>query len=137
MAYPFPDPRTELSKLYNQPGLAGDITSVASRNINNQTNRRVEDLLSRFATSGMNRTGISGVALNDIYSNAGEQLTNASVQGANADRNYRYKILAKLLGLQMFEDNKPSPWGSVLGKLLGACAQVGSAALLANANKEG
>ena len=122
MPYPFPDPRTELSKLYNQPGLAGDITSIASKGINDQTRTRVDDLLSRLATSGRDITGISGAALNNVYSNAGKQLTNASVQGANADRNMRLNILSQLLGLQINEDNQPGfldSLGGIVGSLAG------------------
>ena len=113
------NPASELTSLFQAPNTLGkDIISSASKNINDLTRKRISDLLSQLATSGLSRSGIGGVAVNDILSNANDALTNASVQGNLADRNYKLQILSKLLGFQAQQDSNPG-FFDFLGGLVG------------------
>lgn len=89
----------------NQP--YQDYMSTAVGGINNQTKKRIRALLSKFSNTGMARSGISGAAENDIYSNAGEQIQNVSAQGGLMQQQNRNQILAQLLGLAEYQDSKP------------------------------
>jgi hypothetical protein len=99
---------------YNNSQPYQDYTSTATASINNQTRKRVRDLLSKFSTTGMGRSGISGAAMNDIYSNAGESISSVGANAATMEAQNRQAILGKLLGLYEYEDNKTN-FGDVLG----------------------
>lgn len=111
----------------NQP--YKDYVSSASANINNLTRKRVRDLLSKYSTTGLGRSGISGAALNGVYSTAGQNLSNVAAQGATMQAQNRQQILSQMLGLAEYQDSKPG-FGSILGQLISGGAQVGAAALL-------
>ncbi len=96
----------------NQPFQAG------AQAITDQTNTRVQDFLSRLATTGLGRTGIGGAGLNQIYSNSGKQFGNLAASSAQN----RTNIISQLLGLhkfdKQFEQNKLG-FGDVFGSILG------------------
>ena len=92
----------------NQPFQAG------AQAITDQTNTRVQDFLSRLATTGLGRTGIGGAGLNQIYSNSGKQFGNLAASSAQN----RTNIISQLLGLHKFEQNKLG-FGDVFGSILG------------------
>ena len=107
--------------------------SSASANINNLTNKRVRDLMSRFSTTGLGRSGISGAALNQVYSTAGQNLSDVAAQGAQLDEQSRRAIINQLLGLEQlkfqreqqdfgFGDVLGAVGGGVLGSVLGPVA---------------
>ena len=108
-----------------------DYVGTATASINNQTRKRVKDLLGKFSTTGMGRSGISGAAENDIYSNAGQQISQVGAQGEQMTQQNHMQILSQLLGLSEYQDSK-SGFGDILGavggKLLGsATGGLGSA----------
>lgn len=108
--------------------------SAAASDINKQTNKNVDDTLSRFATTGLSRSGIQGAALDDIYAGGSDAITNAAGQ----ETMNKLGILNSLISVQNSQeqlDNQPSGWGQVLGNLFSGAAQVGSAALLASDKK--
>lgn len=98
------------------------LISSGTRNINNLTRKRVNDLLSRLSTTGLGRSGISGAALNDIYSSAGDSLANVSAQGAQLQANQRSDLINKLLGLYKYQDQSSFDLGDILGTGLGLVA---------------
>ena len=114
----------------NQP--ANDYVSSATAGINNQTRKRVKDLLGKFSTTGMGRSGISGAAQNDIYSNAGQNISQVNAQGEEMTQRNHMQLLSQLLGLAEYQDSKPGfgdVLGAVGGKLLGsATGGVGAGA---------
>ena len=115
---------------YNNPQPAQDYISTASANINNLTRKRARNLMSQYSTTGMGRSGIEGAALNDVYSNAGQNLSQVAAQGEQMRAQERMQALSKMLGLYEFNQSQQPNWGDVLGKTLSAAAQVGSAALI-------
>src|ERR1035437_3045856 len=100
----------------NQP--ANDYVSSATAGINNQTRKRVKDLLGKFSTTGMGRSGISGAAQNDIYSNAGQNISQVNAQGEQMTQQNHMQTLSQLLGLAEYQDQKPG-FGDVLGAVGG------------------
>jgi len=108
-----------LQSQYDNSTPVNDYISSASAGINNQTNKRVRDLMSRFSNTGMSRSGISGASLNDIYSNAGGQLSNVASQGEMMNMQNRSQILNQMLGLYKYQDQKPT-WGDVAGGVAGS-----------------
>lgn len=113
---------------YNNPTAGKEFVSSASSQIQNLTKKRVRDLLSKFSTTGMSRSGISGVAQNDIYSNAGEQLSGVAAQGAQMDENTRMKALQGMEGIAQYEDQKPTFLdflGSMAGQVGGMAGGMG------------
>lgn len=109
----------------------GEALSVASTQISNLTRKRVRDLLSRFSTTGLSRTGITGAALSDVYAGANVALGSAAVKADELKSRRRMEMIQLLLGQQRFEDSQPSIWGNILGQLISGGAQVGSAAIMA------
>ena len=105
-----------MSAYNNDP--SKDYVSTATGSINDQTRKRVRDLLSKFSTTGMGRSGISGAATNDIYSNAGQQISQVGAQGEQMQAQNQQNILGKLLGLYEYQDQKTS-FGDVLGGMAG------------------
>ena len=76
----------------------------------------------------MSRSGISGVAQNDIYSNAGEQLSSVSAQGAQMDERTRMQALQGMEGIAQYEDQKPTFLdflGSMAGQVGGMAGGMG------------
>ena len=121
-----------LQGLYaNDPSQA--YVGSATAAINNQTKKRVKDLQSKFSTTGMSRSGISGAAENDIYSNAGQNLSEVNAKGEEMNMNNKMNILGMMDKTQELDD-QASPWGSILGKILGAGAQVGAGLLTGGAS---
>jgi len=117
---------------YNNNSPANDYVSSATAGINNQTRKRVKDLLGKFSTTGMGRSGISGAAQNDIYSNAGQNISQVNAQGEEMTQRNHMQLLSQLLGLAEYQDSKPGfgdVLGAVGGKLLGsATGGVGAGA---------
>ena len=109
---------------YNNNSPANDYVSSATSGINNQTRKRVKDLLGKFSTTGMGRSGISGAAQNDIYSNAGQQISQVNAQGEQMTQQNHMQTLSQLLGLSEYQDSK-SGFGDILGAISGKL--VGSA----------
>jgi hypothetical protein len=103
---------------YNNSQPYMNYVTSATASINNNTRKRVRDLLSRYSTTGMGRSGISGSALNDIYSNAGESISSVGANAATMEAQNRQAILGKLLGLYQYEDSKTGV-GDVLGDIGG------------------
>lgn len=124
-----------LQGLYSQ-NPAQQYVSSASANINNLTRKRARDMLSRYAITGLGRSGVSGTALNDVYSSAGQELSDVAARGAEMDFNNKYNLINSMLQVQQLE-NQPSPWGLLLGQLLSGGLQLGGSAILANAMKSG
>ena len=110
---------------YNNSLPVQNYVSAASTGINNQTNKAIRDLWSRFATTGMSRSGIGGAAANQIYSGAGQNLSNVAAQGEVMQQQARENDINKLLGIAQYEDSKPT-FGDYIGSILG---QVGGTAL--------
>jgi len=117
---------------YNTNSPANDYVSSATAGINQQTRKRVQDLLGKFSSTGMGRSGISGAAENDIYSNAGQNISQVNAQGEEMTQNNHMQILSQLLGLEEYKDAKPNFLDTIAGiggKLGGsALGGVGSAA---------
>lgn len=127
------DPQQLLRNEIDQFGYKnGDAFNVASGAINDVTQKRVQDLLSRYSTSGLSRSGIQGAALNNVYANTDKALGSAAVQSKESMANRRARIIAMLLQNQQYEDSQPSAFGQIAGSLISGGAQVGSAALLAS-----
>ena len=121
-----------LQGLYaNDPSQA--YVGSATAAINNQTKKRVKDLQSKFSTTGMSRSGISGAAENDIYSNAGQNLSEVNAKGEEMNMNNKMNILGMMDKTQELDD-QASPWGGLLGKLLSGGAEIGAAALTGGAS---
>ena len=102
-----------------------EFTSTATANINRLTNKRVRDLLSRFATTGLNRSGISGAALSDVYSTAGQNLSDVAARGAELDFQSRQAIINQLLGLEQLKFQREQAdfdIGDILGAVGGGFA---------------
>ena len=97
-----------LGQQYANPSGGKELVSSASTQINNLTRKRVRDLLSKFSTTGMGRSGISGAATNDIYSGAGENLASASAKGAELDQNTRMQALGEMGKIAEYQDSKPT-----------------------------
>jgi hypothetical protein len=116
---------------YNTNSPANDYVSSATAGINQQTRKRVQDLLGKFSSTGMGRSGISGAAENDIYSNAGQNISQVNAKGEEMTQNNHMQVLSQLLGLSEYQDSKPGfgdVLGAVGGKLLGgATGGLGSA----------
>jgi hypothetical protein len=117
---------------YNTNSPANDYVSSATAGINQQTRKRVQDLLGKFSSTGMGRSGISGAAENDIYSNAGQNISQVNAKGEEMTQNNHMQVLSQLLGLGEYEDAKPNFLDTIAGiggKLGGsALGGVGSAA---------
>ena len=113
-----------LMQEYGNNTAANDYVSSATSGINNQTRKRVKDLLGKFSTTGMGRSGISGAAQNDIYSNAGQQISQVNAQGEQMTQQNHMQTLSQLLGLSEYQDSK-SGFGDILGAISGKL--VGSA----------
>jgi hypothetical protein len=107
-----------LMSAYGNDKPVQDYVSTATTGINNLTRKRVRDLLSKFSTTGMGRSGISGAAMNDIYSNAGESISEVGARGEEITANNRSRIIGQLLGLAEYQDQKTNV-GDVLGFLGG------------------
>ncbi len=114
---------------YNNTGPIRDYTSSAIGGVNRLTNKRVRDLLSRYATTGMGRTGTSGAALSDVYSTAGRNITEATTQGALMEQQQRQRSIENLLNLYQFEESQPG-WEDMVGKLLGSGTEIAAAAIM-------
>jgi len=127
---------SKINSLLNQiySGGTDDFVSNASAQINRQTDRNVEDTLSRFSTTGLGRSGIGGAAVNDIYAGSADALTNVAAQGSQMDVQNKLAAINGMLQVKQLQD-QPSAWGQILGQLIGGGAQVGSSAMLANALK--
>jgi hypothetical protein len=111
-----------LSSQYNNNQPANDYVSGASAQINNLTRSRVKSMLSKYATTGMNRSGISGVALNDTYANADEQLSSVANQGAVMKQQNQMQALGQMSNIAEYQDQKPGALdylGSLGGQLIG------------------
>lgn len=117
-----------LQDQYNNVTPVKDFVSTASGNINKQTKKRVRDMNSKFANTGMGRSGISGVALNDIYSNSADSLQSVAAQGENMEQNYRTNLLGQMGSIAQYEDQKPTAL-DYLGSLLGQAGGVGLGAI--------
>jgi len=115
------DPRHVLWQDYYSPGVGQDYTSSAGALINDLTSKRVKDLLSGYATSGLSRSGIQGAAVNNAYSQAGQQLSSVAAQGSQMDSNKRLQILRLLFGEQAQQANQPGA-GDFFGTLAGGLA---------------
>ena len=113
-----------LMQEYGNNTAANDYVSSATAGINNQTRDRVKKLLSKFSTTNMGRSGISGAAQNDIYSNAGQQISQVNAQGEQMTQQNHMQTLSQLLGLSEYQDSK-SGFGDILGAISGKL--VGSA----------
>lgn len=105
------------------------MASTATASINKLTGKRVRDLMSRFSNTNMARSGISGVAANDMYSNAGESIGKVNAEAEQMNMQNRSDMISKLLGLYQYEDNakrSETDWMDVLGgiggKFLGSAA---------------
>lgn len=107
-----------LIEAYNNPAPFRNYVSTATTGINEQTRKRVRDLLGKFSTTGMGRSGISGAALGDIYSGAGQNISEVGARGATMEAQNRNQILNQLLGLAEYQDQKVG-FGDVLGFLGG------------------
>lgn len=122
-----------LGQQFMNPQGGSQLTSNASTQINNQTRGAITNLLSKFSTTGMGRSGISGAATNGIYSGAGEQLTNASAQGAQLDQNTKMQSLGEMGQIAQYQDQKPGFMnflGSLFGQAGGTATGFGLAKLL-------
>lgn len=97
----------------NQAG--NDYTATASANINNATNKNVKGLQSKFATTGLGRSGIGGAAINDAYATGNEGLSQAAAQGEQINQQNRSDMLNKLLGLYQFDQSQPNLGNTLLG----------------------
>jgi len=126
------DPRHMLWRQYYNNDNGGGAFSMASKGINDQTNKAVTNLLSRFSNSGLSRSGIQGAALNNLYGQANNALGNTAVNADQAAQQRKLQILQMLFGEQRQQDSEPSAFGSILGSLISGGAQVGSAAILAS-----
>jgi hypothetical protein len=108
---------------YNNNNAANDYASSATAGINQQTRKRVKDLLGKFSSTGMGRSGISGAAESDIYSNSGQQISDVNARSEQMTQQNHMQVLSQLLGLSEYQDSK-SGFGDVLGavggKLLGS-----------------
>lgn len=117
---------------YNNNSPANDYVSSATAGINNQTRKRVQDLLGKFSSTGMGRSGISGAAQSDIYSNAGQNISQVNATGEQMTQQNHMQVLSQLLGLSEYQDAKPNFLDAIAGiggKLGGsALGGVGSAA---------
>lgn len=113
-----------LMQEYGNNTAANDYVSSATSGINQQTRKRVNDLLGKFSTTNMGRSGISGAAQNDIYSNAGQQISQVNAQGEQMTQQNHMQTLSQLLGLSEYQDSK-SGFGDILGAISGKL--VGSA----------
>jgi len=117
----------------NNSAPVNNYVSTASAGINNQTNEAVKKLMAKFATTGMNRSGISGVALNDAYKTGGQELNNVAAQGEMMQQQQRTQAIQQLLGISQYEDQKPGIMdylGSVLGQVGGMAAGAGTSDLM-------
>jgi hypothetical protein len=117
---------------YNNNNAANDYASSATAGINQQTRKRVKDLLGKFSSTGMGRSGISGAAESDIYSNSGQQISDVNARSEQMTQQNHMQVLSQLLGLGEYEDAKPNFLDTIAGiggKLGGsALGGVGSAA---------
>jgi hypothetical protein len=107
---------------YNNSTPYKDYMSAAIGGINRQTQKRANEMQSKYATTGMGRTGTSGAALSDIYSTGGESITSAAAQGATMQAQSRQNLINQLLGLYQTEsanEAQSSDWGDVLGSMAG------------------
>lgn len=103
------------------------MASTATASINKLTGKRVRDLMSRFSNTNMARSGISGVAANDMYSNAGESIGKVNAEAEQMNMQNRSNMISKLLGLYQYEDQakrSETDWTDVLG--YGAGTLLGS-----------
>ena len=107
---------------YNNPQPAQDYISTASANINNLTRKRARNLMSQYSTTGMGRSGIEGAALNDVYSNAGQNLSQVAAQGEQMRAQERQNALHSLLGLYEFNQQNNPSFGQILGGIGGTLA---------------
>ena len=95
--------------------------SSGSQQIGNLTSSRINRLLSKFATTGLGRTGIGGSALNNIYGQAGQSLTNLESGAASK----RSDIIGKLMKLYEYKQTEKARkdsqigFGDVVGGVLG------------------
>ena len=107
---------------YNNSQPAQDYVSSASANINNLTRQRARKLMSQYSTTGMGRSGLGGAALNDIYSTAGQNLSQVAAQGEQMQQQARQNALHGLLGLYEFNQQNNPSFGQVLGGIGGSLA---------------
>jgi len=98
-----------------------DYASSATAGINNLTRKRIKDLLAKFSSTGMGRSGIGGASMNDIYSNAGEQISDVNARAEQMPQQNRNQAISQLLGLQQLQQEQPG-WSDVLGAVGGGLA---------------
>lgn len=113
-----------LMQEYGNNTAANDYVSSATSGINQQTRKRVNDLLGKFSTTNMGRSGISGAAQSGIYSDAGQQISDVNARGEQMTQQNHMQTLSQLLGLSEYQDSK-SGFGDILGAISGKL--VGSA----------
>jgi hypothetical protein len=113
-----------LMQNYNDNSAANDYASSATAGVNNQTRKRVKDLLGKFSSTGMGRSGISGAAQSDIYSNAGQNISDINTRSEQMTQQNHMQTLSQLLRLSEYQDTK-SGFGDILGAISGKL--VGSA----------
>ena len=110
---------------YGNNTAANDYASSATAGINDLTRKRVKDLLGKFSTTGMGRSGISGAATNDVYSSAGQNISDVNARSEQMTQQNHMQVLSQLLGLSEYQDSKPN----FLDVLAGVGGKVGGSAL--------